>query len=143
MNYQVDSTTAQIGSLAATCSGNPYEGVTFTINTPASTEGFSNPLDEVGPCTDIAGCTYDPSGAPQFLESLIPDIVIPDNVTSDEVQAFVNDTCLDILENFDLFKLSDCSAELRLSGDHRKNKHPGSTLSFDFMTNTTLVPGTL
>jgi hypothetical protein len=135
----VDSTTEQIGSLSATCSGNPYEGVTFTSLVVASTEGFINPFDLVGPCDLNGTCTFTPSGPPQFLEGDVN--VIPANTTAVEVQAIVDGFCSEALVVPST--LSQCSAELRLSGDNPKNKHPGSILSFDFMTNTTVVAGKL
>ena len=142
----MDSNTEQIGSLSATCSGNPYEGETFTFILPATTEDFFNPLDVVGPCGSGGNCIYNATGAPQFFVDIFDtlDFVIPDNTTSEEVQNFVDTFCGELSgEAVEAFKLSQCSAELRLSGDNRKNKHPGSILSFDYMTNTTLIPGTL
>jgi hypothetical protein len=41
----------------------------------------------VGPCTgNIGTFTYTPFGAPQFLDNIIIDAVIPDNTTAEEVQ---------------------------------------------------------
>ena len=150
----MDSNTEQIGSLSATCSGNPYEGDTYTVTLIASTQGFNNPLDTVTTgCNNGAGAeTCPPVPAPQFFLSNLSDpfavdaddYVVALGTDADSVQTQVNDLCGDKIEFYGkVSKLSQCSAQLRLSGDNRKNKHPGSTLSFDYMTNTTLVPGTL
>ncbi|GAB5030692.1 Hypothetical protein NocV09_00303580 [Nannochloropsis oceanica] len=138
---EVDSTTEQIGTLSATCSGNPYEGTTFTFTAQATTENFVNPLQDLS-CSNTNGCTFsNPDIFPQFLGSLVNISVIPDNTTAEEVQTFTDQICADIFDVVPaLSKISQCSAELRLSGDNRKNKHPGSGLSFDYTTNTTLVP---
>jgi len=139
----VDSSTEQIGTLSATCSGNPYEGTTFTASALATTENFVNPLQSLS-CSNTNGCpSSNPNIFPQFLGSLVNNSVILDNTTAEEVQTFTDQICADIFGVVPvLSKISQCSAELRLSGDNRKNKHPGSGLSFDYTTNTTLVPGT-
>lgn len=153
-NNQVNDvayTGEEIGSLSATCSGNPYEGVYITVNRISTTEGYTNPLDAVGECTGGGSgvCNYSPFGAPQFQSSNyffriggLNDGLIPVNTTSAEIQASTDTFCSNLGKPFQS-KTSHCSAELRLSGDNPKNKHPGSILSYDYTTTTSYTPGTL
>ena len=137
-------TGEEIGSLSATCSGNPYEGIYTTTYRVSSTEGFTaQPLNQVGECIDNgSNCIYTATDAPQFQDGdfLGFSNVIPLDMTSAEIQAFLDGFCATAEEEYDT-KASQCSAELRLSGDNPRNKHPGSILSYDYTTTTTLVSG--
>lgn len=132
---EVDDMTEEIGSLSATCSNNPYEGVTFTLTRQAV--GRAALLDDIR----SPGTNFNPTPPNQgnFVQDWTP-LEIGETTTTAQVQASVDQFCVDQQgTKFAPFS-SKCSAELRLSGDNRKNKHPGSILSFDFTTNTTLVP---
>lgn len=92
-NHQVDDTTKQVGTLSATCLGNPYEGLYLTETNVRSTEGFNNPLDSVGPCTGGAGaCTYFPTSAPQLTAINLG--LVPDDTSEEVIQETVNDECV-------------------------------------------------
>jgi hypothetical protein len=139
----------EIGSLSATCSLNPYEGIYLTFSRVSGSGGFTNPLDSVGPCTGATNCGYNEVPAPHFqFSSGLPGDPTPGNgLTGNnylQVQAYADNICANnIAPTAVAPRTSQCSAELRLSGNDKKNKHPGSILSYDFTTTTSYIPGTL
>lgn len=127
----------QIGSISATCSGNPWEGKSYTVyRTSMTDDGSEGLINTVGPCEpgdvdEDGGCVYDPSELPQFQASIeelegFPSVIEVDQ-SYEQIQETVNAFCE--TSTGDLSEVSTtahCSAELRIKGSGSiKNKFPG------------------
>lgn len=141
-----DYTGKQIGSLSGIFSGNPYEGIYTTIYRVSNADE-AQPSDTVELCAEGGGdCTWVATATPQFQESsvFLNDGVIPTGANSSAIQITLDEWCAAGQPDLSVYddKMSQSSAELRIRGTDKRNKHPGSILSFDNTTTTTYEPGT-
>ena len=133
-----------VGSLSATCTANPYAGITQTFlalsqgGALATDSIGADSVQAVGAGVGVAPTTYNvpvsATDAQLAPGNTLP--LIPAGATSAEIQALATGFCP---SPDGIVVPSTCSADLRIRGTNPRNKFPGSQLAYDYATETTFA----